>query len=72
MRFFLAAILCVVTSILFVQASAPPAQTTGLTPEMKARVLDAMRLNRRAFQAPAILARYEEERLPKDHPPFAS
>jgi hypothetical protein len=68
----LAAVLSVAVSIIFVQASAPPAQTTRLTRELKANILEAIRLNRRAFQEPAILARYGEERLPKDHPAFAS
>jgi hypothetical protein len=72
MRFLLAAICSVVVSIIFVQASAPSAQTTRLTRELKGNILEAMRLNRRAFQEPAILARYGEKRLPKDHPALAS
>jgi len=71
MRFLLSAVFCLVVSFV-VAASAPPSQTTELTPELKAKILEAMRLNRRAFQAPAILARYGEERPPADDPVFAS
>jgi hypothetical protein len=71
MRFLLSTVFCLVVSFV-VAASAPPHQTTALTPELKARILEAMRLNRRAFQAPDILARYGEERPPTDHPVFTS
>jgi len=54
------------------QPAPPPVKITELTPELEAQILEAMRLNRRAFQEPAILARYGEERPPKDTPVFAS
>lgn len=58
--------------VLVAGAAAPPSQDTSLTPELKAQILEAMRLNRRAFQDPAILARYGEERPPVDHTVFTS
>jgi hypothetical protein len=54
------------------QPPAPPAKITVLTPELKAKILEAMRLNRRAFQESAILARYGDKRLQADHPAFVS
>jgi hypothetical protein len=71
MRFLLATIVALIVSVFAGQASAP-AQTTRLTRELKGQILEAMRLNRRAFHAPAILARYGEERPPQDHPAFVS
>jgi hypothetical protein len=47
------------------QPAATPAKITELTPELRGNILTAMRLNRRAFQDRAILARYGEERLPQ-------
>jgi len=44
----------------------------GLTPELRARILAAMRLNRQAFQEDAVLKRYGESRPPATHPAFAS
>jgi hypothetical protein len=72
MRSLLSAVLSLVVSMIIVGASAPSIQPTALTPELKAKILEAMRLNRRAFQAPAILARYGEERPPVDDPAFLS
>jgi hypothetical protein len=55
-----------------VSAQAPPAppKITVLTPELRAKILDAMRLNRRAFQEKAILNRYGEQRPPASHAAF--
>ena len=39
-----------------------------MTPELKAKILQAMRLNRQAFQESAVLKRYGETRPPKTHP----
>jgi hypothetical protein len=41
-----------------------PAPTSALTPELKAKILAAMRLNRQAFQEDAVLKRYGENRTP--------
>jgi len=42
--------------------------TTPLTPELKAKILGAMRLNRQTFQDDVVLKRYGEARPPTDHP----
>jgi hypothetical protein len=55
-----------------VQKPEPPKPITRLTPELRARILEAMRLNRRAFQETAVLKRYGETRPPANHPAFAS
>jgi hypothetical protein len=47
-------------------AAQPPA--TPLTPELKTRILAAMRLNRQTFQDDAVLERYGERRPPATHP----
>jgi hypothetical protein len=77
MRFLITAVLCVLVSAVMsppvaTQPSPPPAKITTLTPELKGKILEAMRLNRRAFQESAILARYGEKRPPKNDPVFAS
>jgi hypothetical protein len=51
-------------------ASAPPAAPkpmTVLTPELRARILAAMRLNRQTFQEDAVLKRYGQDRPPAAH-----
>jgi len=50
------------------QAPGTSVPLTALTPELKARILGAMRLNRQAFQEDAVLKRYGESRSPKTHP----
>ena len=73
MRFAISTVLSlVVAAILIASPVAPSAQGTSLTPELKTKILDAMRLNRRAFQDPAILARYGEKRPPASDPVFTS
>jgi hypothetical protein len=77
MRLLIPALLSLVVSIAVCSPAAaqpptPAAKPTKLTPELKARILEAMRLNRRAFQEPATLARYGEERPPKNDRVFAS
>jgi len=67
-----AAALVLIVSVMIVRAAAPAAQTTALTPQLRASILEAMRLNRRAFQPLDLLARYGEERLPADHPALTS
>jgi hypothetical protein len=52
------------------QPTAPPTKITELSPELKGKILEAMRMNRRAFQEAAVLSRYGEERPPADHPVF--
>ena len=54
------------TSDVEVSAQAPPApqKITVLTADLRAKILDAMRLNRRAFQEKTILDRYGEQRPP--------
>lgn len=52
--------------------AAPPVPITKLSPELRGNILAAMRLNRRAFQDPSILARYGEERLPAGDPTIVS
>ena len=42
------------------EAAAQPA-TTPITPEQRAEILEAMRLNRQTFQEDAVLKRYAEE-----------
>jgi hypothetical protein len=56
------------------QPPKPPAPTPVkvLTPELKASILAAMRLNRQAFQETAVLARYGEKRPPATHPAFVA
>ena len=56
---------------LLAQSPSPAPPTTGMSAELKTEILAAMRLNRRAFQAPGVLLRYQEERL-KEHPAFAA
>jgi hypothetical protein len=48
----------------------PPATT--LTPELKTRILAAMRLNRQTFQEDAVLERYGESRPAATHPAIAA
>ena len=50
---------------------APPPRITVLTAELRAKILDAMRLNRRAFQEKPILDRYGEQRPPTSDAAFA-
>ncbi|MGH9370646.1 MAG: hypothetical protein ACRD15_03860 [Vicinamibacterales bacterium] len=50
-------------------AAGTPIET--LTPELRARILEAMRLNRRTFHEASVLKRYGETRPPQDHPAFA-
>ena len=50
-------------------STAPP-PTTKLTPELKAKILAAMRLNRQTFQDDAVLERYGEKRPPTTFPAF--
>ncbi len=54
--------------------SSPTAATpiTTLTPELRTRILEAMRLNRRAFHDAAVLKRYGEARPAQDHPAFVT
>lgn len=56
---------------LLAETAAPAAPATAWSGELKTKILDAMRLNRRAFGAPGVLLRSGEERL-KDHPAFAT
>ena len=49
-------------------SSTAPKTITVLTPELKARILQTMRLNRQAFQESAVLQRYGETRPPQNHP----
>jgi hypothetical protein len=49
-----------------------PKPITVLTPELKAKILSAMRLNRQAFQEDAVLKRYGETRPPTKHPAFVA
>lgn len=49
-----------------------PSVHTALTPELKARILAAMRLNRQTFQEDAVLKRYRESRPPATHPAFVA
>ena len=72
MRTFRSAVVSLALLMLPTNAATPTAQPAALTPELKASILDAMRLNRRAFQAQPILVRYGEERPPRDHPAFLS
>jgi hypothetical protein len=53
------------------QKPSPGKPITKLTPELRARILEAMRLNRRAFHESSVLKRYGEARPPRDHPAFA-
>ena len=50
------------------QGAAAPLPVTVLTPELKGKILAAMRLNRQAFQEDAVLKRYGENRAPATHP----
>ena len=50
--------------------AAKPAPTTALTPELRAKILAAMRLNRQAFQDDAVLKRYGDGRPPATLPAF--
>jgi hypothetical protein len=52
------------------QPAPPP--PTPLTPELKAKILEAMRLNRRTFQEDAVLKRYGESRPPTTLPAFVA
>jgi hypothetical protein len=49
-----------------------PAPGAKLTPELKAKILAAMRLNRQTFQEDAVLERYGEKRPPTTNPAFAA
>jgi hypothetical protein len=51
---------------------ATPPPTTKLTPELKAKILAAMRLNRQTFQDDAVLERYGEKRPPTTLPAFGA
>jgi hypothetical protein len=51
---------------------AAPTPITVLTPQLKASILAAMRLNRQAFQETAVLERYGETRPPTTHPAFVA
>jgi hypothetical protein len=48
----------------------PP--SSSLAPALRTQILDAMRLNRQAFQEDAVLKRYNESRPPRDLAAFAS
>jgi hypothetical protein len=48
------------------RSGAPP-RTTTLTPQLRARILASMRLNRQTFQEKAVLERYGEQRPPASH-----
>jgi len=50
------------------QPAAPAPPPTPLTPELKAKILAAMRLNRQTFQEDAVLTRYSESRPPATLP----
>src|SRR5215510_14295315 len=52
------------------QPPAPPPKITVLTTELRTKILDAMRLNRRAFQEKTILDRYGEQRPPASDAAF--
>jgi hypothetical protein len=71
MRVF-AATIALTASVLIAKAAMPSAQAAALSPELRTRILEAMRLNRQAFQPLDLLARYGEERLPANHPALTS
>ena len=48
--------------------STAPGPNTPFTPELRAKILTAMRLNRRTFQDDAVLRRYRESRPPISDP----
>lgn len=55
-----------------VAARQPPKPITTLTPELRGKILEAMRLNRRAFHDSAVLERYGDKRPPADFAAFAT